>query len=246
MGVILALIKTYYQIEKRDNMFSALLSALSANILYFILHIQNTSSFPKPLSAKEELAQLEKMAAGDKNARAVLIERNLRLVSHIVKKYYSKTNDNDDLISIGTIGLIKAIDSFDYTKGTRLSTYASRCIENEILMHFRTLKKQNSDVFFGDTIDTDKDGNPLTIEDVISDERNLAEDLEKKTQWEQVSKIIQNMEDEREKEIIILRYGLNNKKPLTQREVAQRLNISRSYVSRIEKKILSDIRKQFK
>lgn len=227
-------------------MFSALLSVLSANILYFILHIQNTSSFPKPLSAKEELAQLEKMADGDKNARSVLIERNLRLVSHIVKKYYSKTNDNDDLISIGTIGLIKAIDSFDYTKGTRLSTYASRCIENEILMHFRTLKKQNSDVFFGDTIDTDKDGNPLTIEDVISDERNLAEDLEKKTQWEQVSKIIQNMEDEREKEIIILRYGLNNKKPLTQREVAQRLNISRSYVSRIEKKILSDIRKQFK
>lgn len=227
-------------------MFSALLSALSANILYFILHIQNTSSFPKPLTAKEELAQLEKMAAGDKNARAVLIERNLRLVSHIVKKYYSKTNDNDDLISIGTIGLIKAIDSFDFTKGTRLSTYASRCIENEILMHFRGLKKQSGDVFFGDTIDTDKDGNPLTIEDVISDEHNLAEELEKKTQWEQVSKIIRDMEDEREKEIIILRYGLNNKKPLTQREVAQRLNISRSYVSRIEKKILSDIRKQFK
>lgn len=225
-------------------MFSALLSVLSANLLYFILHIQNGSSFPKPLSAKEERAYLEKMANGDQNARAILIERNLRLVSHIVKKYYSKTNDTDDLISIGTIGLIKAIDSFDYTKGTRLATYASRCIENEILMHFRVLKKQANDVFLGDTIDTDKDGNPLTIEDIISDSRDIDEELETKTRWQQVSKIIDNMEDEREKEIIILRYGLNNKPPLTQREVAQRLNISRSYVSRIEKKILSDIRKK--
>lgn len=225
-------------------MFSALLSMLSANLLYFILHIQNGSSFPKPLNAKEEYSYLEKMANGDKNARAVLIERNLRLVSHIVKKYYSKTNDTDDLISIGTIGLIKAIDSFDYTKGTRLATYASRCIDNEILMHFRALKKQANDIFLGDTIDTDKDGNPLTIEDIISDSRNIEEELETKTRWEQVSKIIENMEDEREKEIIILRYGLNNKPPLTQREVAQRLNISRSYVSRIEKKILNDIRKK--
>jgi RNA polymerase sporulation-specific sigma factor len=119
-------------------------------------------------------------------------------------------------------------------------------IENEILMHFRYLKKQSNDVYLGDTIDTDKDGNPLTIEDTISDEKNLAEDLETKTRWEQVAKIIQNMEDEREKEIIILRYGLNNKKPLTQREVAQRLNISRSYVSRIEKKVLNDIKKKVK
>lgn len=225
-------------------MFSALISALSANLLYFILHIQNNSSFPKPLSSKEELEQLKKMAEGDKNARGILIERNLRLVSHIVKKYYSKTNDNDDLISIGTIGLIKAIDSFDYTKGTRLATYASRCIENEILMHFRGLKKQGNDVFLNDTIDTDKDGNPLTIEDTIADPRDIAEDLETKTRWEQVRKYINEMDDEREKEIIILRYGLNNKKPLTQREVAQRLNISRSYVSRIEKKILNDIKKE--
>lgn len=217
---------------------------LSANILYFILHIQNGSSFPKPLNSKDERAYLEKMADGDQNARAVLIERNLRLVSHIVKKYYSKTNDTDDLISIGTIGLIKAIDSFDYTKGTRLATYASRCIENEILMYFRGLKKQANDVLLGDTIDTDKDGNPLTIEDIISDSRDIEEELETKTRWEQVSKIIDEMEDEREREILILRYGLNNRPPLTQREVAQRLNISRSYVSRIEKKVLSDIRKK--
>lgn len=225
-------------------MLATLLSAIGANILFFVLHIQNGSGFPKPLSAKEELEYLEKMADGDKNARAVLIERNLRLVSHICKKYYSKTNDNDDLISIGTIGLIKAIDSFDYTKGTRLSTYAARCVENEILMYFRSLKKQNGEVLLGDTIDTDKDGNPLTIEDVISDDRDIVEEINDKRRWLEVKTFIENMEDEREKEIIILRYGLNNAKPLTQREVAQRLNISRSYVSRIEKKILNDIRKK--
>ncbi|MBR1762173.1 MAG: RNA polymerase sporulation sigma factor SigK [Eubacterium sp.] len=223
-------------------MFSAILSFLSANIIYFILHIQNTSSFPKPLPPKEEREYIERKLNGDKQARAVLIERNLRLVSHIVKKYYSKTNDTDDLISIGTIGLIKAIDSFDNSKGTRLATYASRCIENEILMYFRSLKKQGNDVMLGDAIETDKDGNPLTIEEIVSDSRDLAEDLEKKTNWEKARNFISNMEDEREKEIIILRYGLNNKKPLTQREVAQRLNISRSYVSRIEKKVLNEIR----
>ncbi len=224
-------------------MISAILTLIGTNLLLLILHIQNGSSFPKPLSSKEEREYLEKMASGDEKARSVLIERNLRLVSHIVKKYYSKTNDTDDLISIGTIGLIKAIDSFDYTKGTRLATYASRCIENEILMHFRGLKKQSGDVLLGDTIDIDKDGNPLTIEDIVADSRDLAEDLETKTRWEQVKIYIENMTDDREQEIIILRYGLNNKKPLTQREVASKLGISRSYVSRIEKKVLEDIRK---
>ena len=223
-------------------MFSAILSFLSANLLYFILHINNTSSFPKPLTPKEEAAALEKMIQGDKDARALLIERNLRLVSHIVKKYYSRTNDTDDLISIGTIGLIKAIDSFKPDKNIKLATYASRCIENEILMHFRNLKKSANDVYLGDSLESDKDGNPLTLQDTISDSRDLAEDLENKIRWEKVSKIISELEDEREKEIIILRYGLNNKKPLTQREVAKRLNISRSYVSRIEKKVLEDIR----
>ena len=182
------------------------------------------------------------MIQGDKDARALLIERNLRLVSHIVKKYYSRTNDTDDLISIGTIGLIKAIDSFKPDKNIKLATYASRCIENEILMHFRNLKKSANDVYLGDSLESDKDGNPLTLQDTISDSRDLAEDLENKIRWEKVSKIISELEDEREKEIIILRYGLNNKKPLTQREVAKRLNISRSYVSRIEKKVLEDIR----
>ncbi len=227
------------------KMFSALLSVLSANILYFILHINNTSSFPKPLNSKEEAEALERFKNGDKDARALLIERNLRLVSHIVKKYYSKTNDTDDLISIGTIGLIKAIDSFNTDKGIRLATYTSRCIENEILMHFRNIRKNATDVYLGDSIETDKDGNPLTIQETISDSRDLAEDLETKIKWEKVSKIIENMEDEREKKIIVLRYGLDNNKPLTQREVADKLKISRSYVSRIEKKVLNDIKKKF-
>lgn len=227
------------------KMFSALLSILSTNFLYFILHINNTSSFPKPLNAKDEAQALERFKNGDKDARALLIERNLRLVSHIVKKYYSKTNDTDDLISIGTIGLIKAIDSFNTDKGIRLATYASRCIENEILMHFRNIRKNATDVYLGDSIEIDKDGNPLTIQETISDSRDLAEDLETKIKWEKVSKIIEEMDDEREKKIIILRYGLDNKKPLTQREVADKLKISRSYVSRIEKKVLSDIKKKF-
>ena len=223
-------------------MLSALISLLSANVLYFILHIQNTSSFPKPLTPKQEKEYLEKMSEGDMNARAVLIERNLRLVSHIVKKYYSKTNDTDDLISIGTIGLIKAIDSFNADKGTRLATYASRCIENEILMHFRSAKKSAGDVYLSDTLEIDKDGNPLTIEDTISVETDMADNLDKKIAWIKAVQIINSLENDREREIIILRYGLNNKKPLTQREVAQRLNISRSYVSRIEKKVLGYIR----
>ena len=224
-------------------MFSAIISFLSANFLYFILHISNTSCFPKPLKKKEEEEALERLARGDKNARALLIERNLRLVSHIVKKYYSKTNDTEDLISIGTIGLIKAIDSFKPDKGIRLATYASRCIENEILMHFRNIKKNASDVYLGDSLESDRDGNPLTLQDTISDNRDMAEDLEKKIRWEKAAEYLENLEDEREREIIILRYGLDNKKPLTPREVAARLNISRSYVSRIEKKVLSDMRK---
>lgn len=224
-------------------MLSALFSFIGANLMFFILHIQNSSCFPKPLSAKEEREYLEKKAEGDPDARAVLIERNLRLVSHICKKYYSKTNDNEDLISIGTIGLIKAVDSFDYTKGTRLSTYASRCVENEILMYFRSLKKQSGEIFMGDTIETDKQGNPLTVEDLISDDTDIVEELEKKRRIAEMTELIRNMTDEREKEIIILRYGLNNSKPLTQREVASRLNISRSYVSRIEKKVLEDLKR---
>lgn len=223
-------------------MFSALLSFLSANVLLFILHIDSAGSFPKPLSAKEEKAALERLQAGDTAARATLIERNLRLVSHIVKKYYSRTNDTEDLVSIGTIGLIKAIDSFDPAKGTRLATYASRCIENEILMHFRAQRKTGGEVHLGDAIEIDKDGNPLTLQDVIRDPRDMEQELEQKIRWEKVRRYIEAMPTGREREILVLRYGLDNKKPLTQREVAQRLNISRSYVSRIEKSVLTAIR----
>lgn len=226
-------------------MFSALLQALSTNFLYFVLHISGGNSFPKPLGAKEEAKALQQMKQGDKAARTKLIEHNLRLVSHIVKKYYSKTNDTDDLISIGTIGLIKAIDSFNVDKNTRLATYASRCIENEVLMHFRNIRKTSQDLYMSDPIDTDKDGNPLTLIDIVSDGTDMAEDLELKLKSELLISLISQLDDQREKEIIILRYGLNNQKPLTQREVAQRLNISRSYVSRIEKKVLLKLRKQF-
>lgn len=226
-------------------MLSALLNAISSNFLYFVLHISGGNSFPKPLGAKEEAEALHSMKAGDKTARAQLIEHNLRLVSHIVKKYYSKTNDTDDLISIGTIGLIKAIDSFDVDKNTRLATYASRCIENEVLMHFRNIRKMSQDLYMSDPIDIDKDGNPLTLIDIVSDGTDMAEELELKLKSENLIMLIRELQDPREKEIVILRYGLNNQKPLTQREVAERLHISRSYVSRIEKKVLQKLRKQF-
>lgn len=226
-------------------MFQALLNAIGSNFLYFVLHISGGNSFPKPLNAKEEAQALQQMKQGDKAARGTLIEHNLRLVSHIVKKYYSKTNDTDDLISIGTIGLIKAIDSFDVDKNTRLATYASRCIENEVLMHFRNIRKTSQDIYMSDPIDMDKDGNPLTLLDTVSDGTDMAEELELKLKSETLLDLIRAIRDPREKEIIILRYGLNNQKPLTQREVAAHLQISRSYVSRIEKKVLEKLRKQF-
>lgn len=225
-------------------MFGALLSALSSNFLYFVLHISGGNSFPKPLGTVKEREALLQLKGGDKVARATLIEHNLRLVSHIVKKYYSKTNDTDDLISIGTIGLIKAIDSFDMDKNTRLATYAARCIENEILMYFRNQKKNSQDLYMSDPIDTDKDGNPLTLIDIVSDGSDMADELELKISSETVLALVRHIEDAREKEIIILRYGLNNKVPLTQREVALKLNISRSYVSRIEKKVLEKLRRE--
>ena len=223
-------------------MFFKLLKWLKEISLFTASYSNNV--FPEPLSKEEEDIYIVRASNGDKEARNKLIEHNLRLVAHIVKKFEHKNVDQDDLISIGTIGLIKAIDSFDSEKCVRLATYASRCIENEILMHFRTGKKQSNDIYLGDALDVDKDGNPLTVEDTISSPVDLAEDLEKKIQWEKVSRIIEKMPNGREKEIIVLRYGLNNKKPLTQREIAQRLKISRSYVSRIEKKVLTDIKNE--
>lgn len=218
-----------------------LLGVLSG-IVIFALHVTAASSFPQPLSAKEERECFEKMTAGDKTARAKLIEHNLRLVAHIIKKYYGNSAEQDDLISIGTIGLIKAVSTFDYEKGVRFATYASRCIENEILMYFRNKKKYAQDVSFTEPIDSDKDGNTLSLIDIMADERSVAEDIEDKLRDERLYKVIGDTLSLRQKEIIYLRYGLDGRRSYTQREVAKHLGISRSYVSRIEKKALETLR----
>lgn len=210
-----------------------------------MLHIQNAGSFPKPLSAKEEREALQRLKEGDSEARDLLVEHNLRLVVHIIKKYYSSYSDQDDLISIGTIGLIKGVNSFNAEKGTRLATYAARCVENEILMYFRNQKKSSQDISMSEPIDTDSEGNPLTLSDIIFTDDTISDDIDKKMKIEKLRSCINAMPDGREKEIIIRRYGLNGCFPLTQREIADKLHISRSYVSRIEKKAIEDLRKSF-
>ena len=226
-------------------MLLELLSAITTKMLYLILHIENAGSFPKPLSAKEEKKALEQMASGDTEAKNRLIEHNLRLVAHIIKKYYSNYSDQEALISIGTIGLIKGINSFDYTKGTRLATYASRCIENEILMHFRSQKKSAQDISMSEPIDTDSEGNPLTLSDIVYTDDTIADDLDKKIKIEKLREYIDEMDDSRDREIILKRYGLFMSKPMTQREIAEEMGISRSYVSRIEKRALKKLREKF-
>ena len=186
------------------------------------------------------------MKKGDKKARNKIIEHNLRLVAHIIKKYYSNSSEQDDLISIGTIGLIKAVSTFNYDKGTKFATYAARCIENEILMYFRNKKKYSQDVSLSEPIDCDKDGNALSIADIIADEKSVTENIEEKLRAENLYKTIDSELLPREKEIIYLRYGLFGKRAYTQREVAQKLGISRSYVSRIEKKALEILKEKIK
>ena len=215
------------------------------NFLCFILHITSGKSFPKPLSLSEEKIYLQKMTLGDKNAREKLIEHNLRLVAHIVKKYHSSSNEQDDLVSIGTIGLIKAVDSFNISKGIRLSSYAARCIENEILMYFRSIKKNLQDVSMNEPIEADKDGNSLVLMDLISTDDSFVDEIDVKLKSEKLYHYINEVLSPREKKIIILRYGLNGKKALPQREVSKILDISRSYVSRIEKKALKILKNRF-
>ena len=219
--------------------------AVIQNFLFFVLHVTGPGSFPQPLSEKEEKKYLVEMKQGDKRARSKLIEHNLRLVAHIVKKYYSSTNDQDDLVSIGTIGLIKAIDSFDLSKGIRLSSYAARCIENEVLMFFRNSKKSAQDVSMNEPIDTDKDGNALVLMDVMSVEDCIIDELDTKIKSEKLLSYMDEVLSDREKRVILLRYGLDGNQQLAQREVAKILGISRSYVSRIEKKALSTLNKRF-
>lgn len=227
-------------------MFQSLFSSLISNIVFFVLHAVPSSSFPKPLSSKEEKLYLNRLKQGDENAKNILIEKNLRLVAHIIKKYYSSTKDPDDLVSIGTIGLIKAVNTYDLNKGIRLSSYAARCIENEILMFFRGNKKTSQDVSMEEPIDVDKEGNALTLMDTMSVEDDIVDNIDTKIKAQKLKRYVSEIKDPREKNIIILRYGLNGKAPLTQKNVAKILGISRSYVSRIEKKALNNLKKRFK
>lgn len=218
---------------------------LGQYIFTFILHVCGNGTFPKPLSEEEEREYLIKAKNGDIKARNKLVEHNLRLVAHIIKKYYAVNTDQDDLVSIGTIGLIKAINTFDVDKKVKLSSYASRCIENEILMHFRNQRKTSQNVSLEDAIDTDKDGNALKLMDLLSVDDNFIDNLDKKMNLQKIDKYIDETLTKREKEIINLRYGLDGEKPLTQREVSALMDISRSYVSRIEKKALQKLRSRY-
>ncbi|MDM0524303.1 RNA polymerase sporulation sigma factor SigK [Clostridium perfringens] len=213
-------------------------------------YVTGNSTFPKPLNEKEEKIYLERLKDGGVEAKRVLVERNLRLVAHIVKKYssnYQNSKEMDDLISIGTIGLIKAIDSFDTNKGIRLATYAAKCIDNEILMFFRNTKKTKGEVFLQDPIGVDKEGNEICLIDILSsDSDSVLEAVENSLQVKELYKKMSDVLSPREKEIIQMRYGLLDGDIKTQREIAGILGISRSYVSRIEKKALKKLNKEFK
>ena len=221
------------------------LSAILLKFVTLILGIEGAGSFPPPLKPEEESELFAKMREGDRGARDRIIEHNLRLVSHIIRKYYASAESTDELISIGSIGLIKATDSFKSEFGTRFATYAARCIQNEILMYFRSRKKHESEVSINDTIDVDKDGNPLTYLDIISVDEEIADGIDLKMHSEKLITLVEHKLDERERKIVVLRYGLSGFKPETQREVAKHLGISRSYVSRIEKRALEKLRDGF-
>ena len=220
-------------------MFASVWLLLSSLLYSLQLH---SGSFPKPLSAEEERHYLSLSAQGDLEARNILVERNLRLVAHVMKKYYAQTADQEDLISIGTIGLMKGVTTFDPSKGARLATYAARCVENEILMYFRSQRKSAQDVSLSDYIDTGADGAPLELMDVISEDRDLLEELTAREAEALVRRAVEKCLTEQERQVIRLRYGLEGEEPLRQRQVAERTGISRSYVSRIEKRALEKLR----
>lgn len=211
--------------------------------LMYSLQLQN-GSFPKPLSKEEETHYLALAAQGDIQARNVLIERNLRLVAHIMKKYYAQSADQEDLISIGTIGLIKGIESFDSSKGARLATYAARCVENELLMYFRSQKKSSQDVSLSDYIETGSDGAALSFMDVVAQDDDMLERISNREDIRKALRAVDRVLTPQERQVIVLRYGLEGNPPCRQREVAQQIGISRSYVSRIEKKALQKLREE--
>ena len=223
-----------------------LFRSILSDLVFFTLHLKGNSTFMKPLTAAQEQDLLRKMHENnDSAARSALIEHNLRLVAHIVKKYYAACDDQEDLISVGTIGLIKGIDSFHPEKGTRLATYAARCIENEILMYFRAQRKTAGTLSLSEPIETDSDGDPLTLIDLIFEEDTVADDIDLKNKTEQLYLFLEEYPEGREKQILIMRYGRYHRDALTQREIAKKLGISRSYVSRIEKKAIETLRKRF-
>lgn len=223
--------------------FLSLLSGILPKGFPGLILSSNANGFPPPLSREEETACFRRARLeGDADARGRLIEHNLRLVAHIVRKYYASSPEEEDLISIGTIGLIKSVDSFDIENGARFATYAARCIQNEILMYFRSQKKLQNEVSINEPIDTDREGNVLTYEDVVCVEDTIAEDIDAKIKITGALSYIMKNLGEREREILVMRYGLDGRDPATQRETAERLGISRSYVSRIEKSALGKIR----
>ena len=225
-------------------MIGGMVLSLLGGLWLLTLHVSSSGSFRRPLTARQERECLERMRNGDRAARNELVEHNLRLVAHIVKKYYAASGEQDDLISIGTIGLIKAVETFSLEKNTKFATYASRWIENEILMYFRVRRKTAGDVSLEDPIDTDRDGNSLTLMELMSDEEDIIGRLDLTLKAEKLRRIFGILEP-REQQVLRLRYGLNNRQPLTQREVAKKLGISRSYVSRIEKHAIEKLRAQF-
>ncbi len=224
-----------------------MISCLMSGFYFLFLRVTGTSaSFPAPLTKTEEAECFRKMAAGDMCARQMLIERNMRLVAHIVKKFSVSPSESDDIISVGTMGLIKAVDSFKAECGTRFATYAVRCLQNEILMYFRARKKHLSDTSLNEVLDTDKDGNPLTYMDILSVDDDIAEKIDLKIQIEKLMKAIENTLNKREKQIIFMRYALGFSRQMTQREIAKKLGISRSYVSRIENAAIQKLREKMK
>ena len=236
-------------VKRRKNGGRVDVAGIGGAILHFIfviLGVGMPQNFPPPLSHKEEQALFIRMKQeGDLEARGRLITHNLRLVSHIVRKYYASFPCPDELISIGSLGLIKAVDTFNAENGARFATYGAKCIQNEILMYFRAQKKLQQEVSMNETIDVDRDGNPLTYMDIISSDDTIAETLDLKVHTEHIITLLREKLTPRERKIVILRYGLGEREPMTQREVAVLLKISRSYVSRIEKKALEKLKIAF-
>lgn len=235
-------------------MFTTLLTGVGAitfieflqSAVFLLGYISNNNLFPEPLSAEEEREYLEQMKQGKEEARNILIERNLRLVAHVCKKYSTARVEQDDLISIGTIGLIKGINSFEASKGVRLATYAARCIDNEILMYLRSTKKLGAEVYLEDPIGKDKDDNTVTLQEVLeNDDKSIEEEVDLKFKIKRLYQKMKEVLKDREKTIIELRFGLNGTKPKTQHEIAEEMGISRSYVSRIETKAIGKLSKEF-